>query len=152
MDAEDLVQDAFLRALRSWRRYTPGTRMLAWLRTILYRRFVSELRARRRLVPLASAEDALRLEPGGRRLSSTTVDPLLAAELGAAFALLTPALSESVRLSDWEGFGDEEIAAIADIPVGTAKSRLSRGRRLLRLAMHDAGLERGFREAGASRR
>ncbi len=131
-DADDLVQDTYLKALRSSGRFERGTNLRAWLFTIL----MNTWRNRRRDAgrdPVAAAtdlvEDAEAPDTGSpeTRLLRETMAPALQAALDR----LPDAFREAVWLRDVEEFTYAEIAAMLDIPIGTVMSRISRGRRQL---------------------
>ena len=136
-DAEDLVQDSVVKALRFEARFTPGTNLKAWLYTILHNTWRNRRRdAARDTVDVDSeaVEEAASL-PGGpvaletpeRILLRETLD----ADLQMALDELPDAFREAVWLRDVEEFTYAEIAAMLDIPIGTVMSRISRGRRAL---------------------
>jgi RNA polymerase sigma-70 factor (ECF subfamily) len=136
-DAEDLVQDTFVKALRFSDRYQRGTNLKAWLYTILHNTWRNRVRdAAREAVDVDSSrvEEAASV-PGGpavfdnpeRILLSRTLD----ADLQAALDLLPPAFREAVWLRDVEEFSYAEIAGMLGVPIGTVMSRISRGRRML---------------------
>jgi RNA polymerase sigma-70 factor, ECF subfamily len=136
-DAEDLVQDTFVKALRFSDRYTRGTNLKAWLYTILHNTWRNRIRdAARDTVDVDSdrVEEAASL-PGGpasldtpeRILMRDTLD----ADLQAALDALPASFRQAVWLRDVEEFSYAEIAEMLDIPIGTVMSRISRGRRLL---------------------
>ncbi|MDX2120118.1 MAG: RNA polymerase sigma factor [Gemmatimonadota bacterium] len=147
-DAEDLVQDTLLRGLQSWRSFRPGTRMAAWLRTILYHLFINQQRTRRELVGLEVLEGlafAHGIEDGA------TVDPhrivsrrILRDALEGAIDQLSPEHREAVRLGDVEGYSGLEVAQVVGVPVGTVKSRLFRARRLLQGTLQAPARELGY--------
>jgi RNA polymerase sigma-70 factor (ECF subfamily) len=139
-DAEDLVQDTYLKAFRAEDRFAPGTNLKAWLFTILHNTARNRLRDRaRETVTFDSdvvdrAADALPDPAGGRRsdtpetlLLRDTLDP----ELQAAVDSLPGPFREAVWLRDVEEFTYAEMAEMLGIPIGTVMSRISRGRRLL---------------------
>jgi RNA polymerase sigma-70 factor (ECF subfamily) len=136
-DAEDLVQDTFVKAFRFAGRYQRGTNLRAWLYTILHNTWRTQIRdAARDTVDVDSerVEEAASL-PGGpasldtpeRILMRDTLD----ADLQAALDALPVAFRQAVWLRDVEEFTYAEIAEMLDIPIGTVMSRISRGRRLL---------------------
>jgi RNA polymerase sigma-70 factor, ECF subfamily len=136
-DAEDLVQDTVVKALRFSDRFTPGTNLKAWLYTILHNTWRNRKRdAARDTVEVDSeaVEDAASL-PGGpvaletpeRILLRDTLD----ADLQAALDALPDVFREAVWLRDVEEFTYAEIAAMLDVPIGTVMSRIARGRRSL---------------------
>jgi len=141
-DAEDLVQDTYLRAFRAADQFTPGTNLRAWLFTILHNAARNRARDRARgMVDVDSeivdrAADVTNAFPGRALESGETPETLLlrkalAPELQAAIDALPPAFREAVWLRDVEEFSYAEIAEMLTIPVGTVMSRISRGRRML---------------------
>jgi RNA polymerase sigma-70 factor (ECF subfamily) len=136
-DAEDLVQDTFVKALRFSDRYTPGTNLKAWLYTILHNTWRNRRRdASREGVDVDSSrvEEAVAQTDGPasaetpeRILLRQTLD----ADLKAALDVLPEAFRDAVWLRDVEEFSYAEIAEMLGIPVGTVMSRISRGRRQL---------------------
>jgi RNA polymerase sigma-70 factor, ECF subfamily len=133
-DAEDLVQETYLRAFRAARQFRPGTNLRAWLFTILHNTFLNQLRNQGRS-PVEADSDAV--ERAGNRAdgADTPEDVLiretLDAELQAALDGLPEVFREAVWLRDAEQFAYDEIAKIVGVPIGTVMSRISRGRRLL---------------------
>jgi RNA polymerase sigma-70 factor (ECF subfamily) len=136
-DAEDLVQDTYVKAFRFADRFEPGTNLKAWLYTILHNTW----RNRRRDASRDAVEvDSERVEaaatlPDGPAAFDTPERILLRdtldADLQAALDSLPDAFREAVWLRDVEEFSYAEIAAMLDVPIGTVMSRISRGRRLL---------------------
>jgi RNA polymerase sigma-70 factor (ECF subfamily) len=131
-DAEDLVQDTFVKALRFEDRFVPGTNLKAWLFTILHNTWKNQLRGAAR-EPVDVDSDLVEkgggagLETPERILLRATLD----ADLQAALDELPDAFREAVWLRDVEEFTYAEIAAMLGVPVGTVMSRISRGRRML---------------------
>ena len=136
-DAEDLVQDTLVRALRFGDRFTPGTNLKAWLYTILHNAWRNRRRDAQR-DPVAADSDlvdeAVSL-PGGPAEFETPEQVLLRdtldADLQAALDELPEAFRQAVWLRDVEEFSYAEIAAMLGVPIGTVMSRISRGRRQL---------------------
>lgn len=136
-DAEDLVQDTFVKAFRFADRFEPGTNLKAWLYTILHNTWRNRRRdSARDVVDVDSPrveEAATQLDgPAGadtpeRILIRQTLD----ADLQAALDALPETFREAVWLRDVEEFSYAEIAGMLRIPIGTVMSRISRGRRLL---------------------
>jgi RNA polymerase sigma-70 factor (ECF subfamily) len=136
-DAEDLVQDTFVKAFRFVDRFERGTNLKAWLYTILHNTW----RNRRRDASREAVEvDSDRVEqaaaaPGGPAAFDTPEQILmratLDADLQAALDELPEAFREAVWLRDVEEFTYAEIADMLGVPIGTVMSRISRGRRLL---------------------
>jgi RNA polymerase sigma-70 factor (ECF subfamily) len=134
-DAEDLVQDTYLKAFRSASQYQPGTNLKAWLFTILHNTFLNR---RRRAVrePLSIEPEEIERAAVGLTPSSPTPEQLLLretldADLQAALDALPDSFRQAVWLRDVEEFSYAEIASMLGIPIGTVMSRISRGRRML---------------------
>lgn len=149
-DAEDVVQETFLRAYRYWHTFQPGTDCRRWLATIC-RRVAHDLHRRARQVDVV--DDAELESLAATRLHAAAVaaglgDMYTRVDLGAAIrramATLDPAFREVVVLSDVEGFSYQEIAETLDIPLGTVRSRLYRGRRHLQEALMAYALDAGY--------
>jgi len=156
--AEDLTQETFLRAYRHWSTYTPGTSCRSWLFTIARNAFLrSREREGRRAEVLESEMDhAVEALASARVLSDvqtndperTFFDSFVDAEVEAAVANLPPSFHDAVVMSDVEGLSYNEIADVLGVPVGTVKSRLYRGRRLLAKALRDYATEMGYIRGG----
>jgi RNA polymerase sigma-70 factor (ECF subfamily) len=139
-DAEDLVQETYLKAYRSFDQFTPGTNLKAWMFKILKNAFINEYR-RRQTVPQESdfaeieenLESHLRPEAAGqiKNPEQEAVEAALDENVQRALDELPPDYRMAVVLADLEGFSYKEIADILEIPVGTVMSRLYRGRKLL---------------------
>src|SRR5204863_6479185 len=138
-DAEDLVQETYLKAFRAADRFEPGTNLRAWLFTILHNTARNRLRDLARDQVTIDSEIVERAEvlvPGlatGRPETPETLllDDTLAPELEAAIVSLPDAFRQAVWLRDVEEFSYAEIAEMLAIPVGTVMSRISRGRQAL---------------------
>lgn len=138
-DADDLVQDTYLRAFRSASQFTPGTNLRAWLFTILHNAARNRARDRGRAIVVADSEvvdrAAEQLVAATAAPVATPEDLLLAREAGGdvreALQTLPEAFREAVWLRDVEEFSYAEIADMLQVPQGTVMSRISRGRRLL---------------------
>src|SRR5262245_368253 len=135
-DAEDLVQETYLKAFRAADRFEPGTNLRAWLFTILHNTARNRARDRAReplTVDSETVERAAERLPDGR--GETPESLLMSATLGADLQMAIDGLPdqfrEAVWLRDVEEFSYAEIAAMLDVPLGTVMSRISRGRRLL---------------------
>src|SRR5437870_6004821 len=148
-DAEDLVQDTYLKAFRAADRFEPGTNLRAWLFTILHNTARNRARDRARdMVAIDSdvVDRAADAPPPGSRSAGAAETPgslllreTLAPELQAAIDELPEAFRQAVWLRDVEEFSYAEIAGMLEIPVGTVMSRISRGRKMLfdRLSRRD---------------
>jgi RNA polymerase sigma-70 factor, ECF subfamily len=139
-DAEDLVQDTFLKAFRAADRFEPGTNLRAWLFTILHNSALNRARDRARnavTVNSDTVEQAAEMAPGaGLQAPGDTPESLLlretlAPELQSAIDALPDTFREAVWLRDVEEFSYAEIAKMLSIPMGTVMSRISRGRHML---------------------
>lgn len=153
-EADDIVQETFLRAYRHWHTFQRGTSARAWLFTIARNVFLrARERQARRPETLQSELDhdpaAFALEDALRDV--TPPDPeqgffasFIDEEVTRAVEQLPTEFREVVVLSDVEGLGYGEIAGIVGVPLGTVKSRLYRGRRLLQRALYDYAHEMGY--------
>ncbi|HEU4829631.1 MAG TPA: sigma-70 family RNA polymerase sigma factor [Gemmatimonadales bacterium] len=146
--AQDLVQDTMLRALRGWGGFRPGSNARAWLVTILRNTFINEYRRRRREPAMVELDDAAPhaiydavadADPEGSFFARIVDERVL-----AAVDALPAEFREVLVLSDMEGMSYAEIAAALAIPLGTLKSRLFRGRRLLQRQLYDHALAMGY--------
>ena len=142
-DAEDLVQDTYLKAFRAADSFRPGTNLRAWLFTILHNTARNRARDRARDHVEVDSDAVDRAVESGAPASSGPETPetillreTLAPELQAAIDALPPAFREAVWLRDVEEFSYAEIAEMLTIPAGTVMSRISRGRRLLFDRLH----------------
>ncbi len=158
--AEDLVQETFLRAFKSWDQYTRGTAAKSWLFTICRNVFLRRRERSQRhdqivseSVPRAGAwSDALNplwfslsgVDPEGDFFDSIVDDRIL-----EAINELPEEYRTAVVLSDIEGLPYAEIAEMMEVPVGTVKSRLFRGRRQLQRVLYEYAVEMGYIEARA---
>lgn len=156
-DAEDLVQETFLKGYRSYSQFTPGTNLKAWLFRILKNTFINEYR-RKQAAPyksdFAEIEDAfesqLAPEAAGQMKNpeQEALENSFDENVQRALDLLPADYRMAVLLADIEGFSYREIAEILEIPVGTVMSRLYRGRKLLEEAMLRYAQEHGYMRAG----
>jgi len=129
-DAEDLVQETFLRAYRGFDRYEPGTNIRAWLFTILHRaRTDAFRRAGRSPQTVEMAGEGPAVPAPQEALASGAED------IERALLALPEVFRVAVVLRDVEDLSYDEIAGVLDIPIGTVMSRIHRGRALLRAAL-----------------
>src|SRR5690242_8750210 len=142
-DAEDLVQDTYLKAFRAADSFEPGTNLRAWLFTILHNTARNRARDRARdnvTIDSETVDQAADLLTSGGDADATPEALLmrdtLTPELQAAIDALPEAFREAVWLRDVEEFSYAEIAAMLHIPAGTVMSRISRGRRMLFDRLH----------------
>jgi RNA polymerase sigma-70 factor, ECF subfamily len=154
-DAEDLVQEAYLRAFRSLHQFTEGTNLRAWLFRILTNTYINEYRRRQRRPASASLDgfeefylyDHLvdsRVQPPDERPEDVVLERLTVGDVTAAIESLPEEFRQVVLLADVEGFAYREIAEIVGIPVGTVMSRLFRARRRLQKQLYDIAVESGI--------
>ena len=141
-DAEDLVQETYLRAYRGFGGFREGTNLKAWLYKILTNTFINTYRAKKRRpeqVDLDDVEDfylfrrlgGLEAADATRTAETEVLDALPDAEVKAALEALPEQFRMAVILADIEGFSYKEIAEILDVPIGTVMSRIHRGRKQL---------------------
>jgi len=153
-EAEDLLQETFLRAYRFWHQFTPGTNCKAWLMTILHNNFKNRFRDRYREQqtvefdetvhdPPATDADAARRSP-----EELVMSQLLDGDVQQALRDLPLDFREVVLLVDVQELTYEEAAAALACPIGTVRSRLSRGRRQLQAALEDYAKAKGFGRGG----
>ncbi|HUF29193.1 MAG TPA: sigma-70 family RNA polymerase sigma factor [Gemmatimonadaceae bacterium] len=146
-DAEDLVSDTLLRAFDRWEQYRLGSNIRAWLFTIQYHTFVSrKRRVMSREVSLTpDGDDRAPLDVVGEAdPESRFFDGFLDDEITRAIDALPDEYRTAVVLSDLHELRYAEIAEILDVPEGTVKSRLFRGRRLLQRALVGYAVDMGY--------
>ncbi len=159
-EADDLTQETFLRAFRHWDTFQRGSNARSWLFTICRNVFLRgrERQARRRESLESELDVAVEAIASAHALHDMRKDDpertffrsFLDEGVETAIAALPDEFREAVVLSDLEGLNYGEIANVLDVPVGTVKSRLYRGRRLLAKALHDYGREMGWVRGGAT--
>ncbi len=152
-DAEDLVQDALLRAYRFFHRFERGTNIKAWLFKILTNTFINRYRRsnKERTLVDGPEQEAVQGQLISRDTSDAAADPerwyfdrVLSEDVLKAVDALPLDFRMVVILADLQEFSYREIAEVLDVPVGTVMSRLFRGRRLLQKALTGHALESGF--------
>jgi len=152
-DAEDLLQETYLKAYRHYASFQPGTNLKAWLFKILKNTFINEYRRRKQLpaqVDFAELEETFEsaIIATAANANRTPEDELMEASLDAEVRTSLTALPHNykvvVLLADIEGYAYKEIADILAIPVGTVMSRLYRGRRLLEKALLSFGVRYNY--------
>ncbi|MGH9295720.1 MAG: sigma-70 family RNA polymerase sigma factor, partial [Acidimicrobiales bacterium] len=154
-DAEDLVQETYLKAYRGYGTFKEGTNLKAWLYRILTNTFINAYRARRRHPEEADLEEVedfylfrrlggLEAAAAGRSTEDEVLERFTDDEVKQALESLPESFRMAVLLADVEGFSYKEIAEITEVPIGTVMSRLHRGRRALEKALHDFGMARGL--------
>jgi RNA polymerase sigma-70 factor (ECF subfamily) len=138
-DAEDLVQDTYLKAFRSAHQFEPGTNLKAWLFTILHNTFRNDRRHDGRNPIDAdneAVEQAASAGPGAQSPEQILTRATLDADLQGALDALPAAFRQAVWLRDVEELSYAEMAQVLDVPIGTVMSRISRGRRALAEGLH----------------
>lgn len=157
-DAEDLVQETFLKAYRSYESFQAGTNLRAWLFRILTNSHINRYRARQRRPAETELDDLddlylyRRIRPAaevGRSAEETLMESFSEAEVVAAVEALPDIYRIAVLLADVEGFSYAEIAEILDIPIGTVMSRLHRGRKALQKELYEFAVARGLADSPA---
>ena len=157
-DAEDLVQETYMKAFAAQDKFTMGTNLKAWLYRIQTNAFINTYRKKQREPKRTDADTvedwqlAAAAEHQSAGLASAeqeALDGLGDTEVRRALAELSEDFRMAVYLSDVEGFAYKEIASIMDAPVGTVMSRLHRGRRMLREKLREYAAERGIYERSA---
>jgi len=154
-DAEDLVQEAYLRAYRGFGGFTPGTNLRAWLYRILTNTFINNYRKKQRQ-PVTVLEDDIpdwylydhladdSASGDTASAEAQVLERMPDEDVRAALDALPETFRMAVWLADVEGFAYKEIAEILDIPIGTVMSRLHRGRKSLEKMLWDKVRERGL--------
>jgi RNA polymerase sigma-70 factor (ECF subfamily) len=152
-DAEDLVQETYLRAYRGFHGFEEGTNLRAWLFRILTNTYINSYRSKQRRVQETELNDVEDLYlyrhiadvgKASRSAEDTLFDLFTDDEVKAALENLPENFRMPVLLADVEGFSYKEIAEMLDIPIGTVMSRLHRGRKAMQKALADFALERGL--------
>ena len=163
-DAEDLVQETYLKAYRGFGGFQEGTNLKAWLYKILTNTYINAYRAKKRRPDESDIDDVEDLylyrrlggiegAVAGRSAEEQVLDLLTEGEVKEALESLPEQFRMAVLLSDVEGFSYKEIAEILDIPIGTVMSRLHRGRRALEKRLYEFGRARGLvGERGVAKR
>ncbi|HUR17559.1 MAG TPA: sigma-70 family RNA polymerase sigma factor [Acidimicrobiales bacterium] len=154
-DAEDLVQETYLKAYRSFATFKQGTNLKAWLYRILTNTFINSYRAKKRRPEQTEVDDVeelflyrrlggLEAAAAGRSAEDEVLESFTETEVKEALEALPDQFRMAVLLADVEGFSYKEIAGILDVPIGTVMSRLHRGRRALQKALFEFGMNRGL--------
>ena len=154
-DAEDLVQETYLKAYRAFHTFQEGTNLKAWLYRILTNTYINAYRAKKRRPEQTDVEDVedlylyhrlggLEAAAAGQSAEDEVLEHFTDAEVKEALDALPEQFRVAVLLADVEGFAYKEIAEILDVPIGTVMSRLHRGRRALQKALFDFGMQRGL--------
>jgi RNA polymerase sigma-70 factor, ECF subfamily len=151
-DANDLLQETVLRAYRFFHQFETGTNCRAWMLTILFNNFRNGYRKYSREQPASSAEEferkvegeSLRADPAGSNPEALLSGHGMEGEVEAALSGLPAEFREAILLVDVEELSYQEVSGVLDVPIGTVKSRVSRGRAILRDALANFAKERGI--------
>jgi RNA polymerase sigma-70 factor, ECF subfamily len=154
-DAEDLVQETYLRAYRGYGGFESGTNLRAWLYRILTNTYINSYRAKQRRPDerqldevedlylyrrIGAVEEAL----ASRSAEDELMDLFTDDEVKSALDSLPEQFRIAVYLADVEGFSYKEIAEILEIPIGTVMSRLHRGRKAMQKELYEFAVQRGL--------
>jgi RNA polymerase sigma-70 factor, ECF subfamily len=151
-DAQDLVQETFVKAFAAWSQFHQGTNLKAWLYRILTNTFINSYRKKQREPYQTPIEDLEDWQLGGaesttsrstRSAEAEAIDHLPDSDVKNALQAIPEDFRMAVYFADVEGFSYQEIADIMKTPIGTVMSRLHRGRRLLRDLLSDYARDRG---------
>jgi RNA polymerase sigma-70 factor (ECF subfamily) len=150
-DAEDLVQETYLKAYRFWDSYEQGTNIRAWLFRIMKNSYINRYRKEVREPEKVVYDDVTSLLPRAgddaddpHDTHESTFGSLLDDEIAGAIASLPAEFRTVVILCDIEGLTYEEVAEFMESPLGTVRSRLHRGRKILRVALREYARTRGL--------
>lgn len=153
-DSDDLVQDAYLKAMRFMDKYEAGTNPKAWLFTILKNAFINEYRKRVKQPTKVDYEEIVNFHQEEEStayssymdLREEMFENMMGDEVSTAISELPHEFRTVILLCDIEGFSYEEIANIIDIPIGTVRSRLHRARNLLKEKLKSYAETLGYKD------
>ena len=159
-DAEDLVQETFLKAYRAYEGFEQGSNLRAWLYRILTNNYINSYRAKQRRPEESDLEDvedlylyrrlgSLEAALASRSAEDQLFDLFTDDEVKEALEALPEAFRVPVLLADVEEFSYKEIAEMLDLPIGTVMSRLHRGRKAMQKALYQFAVDRGLVEPAA---
>ena len=156
-DAQDLVQDTYIKAYNSFHQFEPGTNLKAWLYRVLTTTFINTYRKDQRrpqtsdseLEDWQIAEASSHTSDQGKSTEDVVLENLPDSDIKNALAEIPEEFRMAIYLADVEGFSYKEIAEIVGVPAGTVMSRLHRGRKQLREKLTDYARERGYVKGGA---
>ncbi|MFN0092852.1 MAG: sigma-70 family RNA polymerase sigma factor [Acidimicrobiales bacterium] len=157
-EAEDLVQETYLKAYRGFAGFKEGTNLKAWLYRILTNTYINWYRSKKRRPEESELEDVedlylyrrlggLEAAAAGRSAEDELLDTFSEAEVKDAIEALPEQFRLAVLLADVEGFSYKEIADILEVPIGTVMSRLHRGRKALQKRLYEFAVSRGLVDA-----
>lgn len=145
-EASDLTQEALVRAYEAFDRFD-GRNFKAWMLRILTNLYINKYRKRQREGTGSSLDDEQSMEPiapADEAPDRQVFDGLLGSEVEEALAKVPDVFRAAVILSDLEGLTYDEIAEATEVPVGTVRSRIARGRAILRRELENFALEHGY--------
>jgi len=157
-DAEDLVQETFVKAFAAFHQFQEGTNLKAWLYRILTNSFINTYRKKQRQPQQSNSENIedwqlhaaeSHTSTGLRSAEMEALDHLPDSDVKDALQSLPEDFRLAVYLADVEGFAYKEIAEIMDTPIGTVMSRLHRGRKQLQVQLADYARNRGLVKSGS---
>ncbi len=151
-EAEDLVQETYLRAFRFFDKFQPGTNCRAWFLTILQNLFIYRYQQKKREPEIVDLERIDQLyksmvEQGEKERDNPEnqlISRLMGGEIEKALRELSEEFRMTIMLVDIEELSYEQAAKLMECPIGTVRSRISRGRRMLQVALRGYALERGL--------
>ncbi len=145
-EAQDLAQEAIIRAYEAFDRFD-GRNFKAWILRILTNLYINKYRRRQRSGTTSSLDEELAAEPMAQldQMPDRLVfDEMMGSEVEAALGRVPPDFRTAVLLSDVEGLSYEEIADATEVPIGTVRSRIARGRAILRRELERFAREEGY--------
>lgn len=145
-EASDLTQEALVRAYEAFDRFD-GRNFKAWMLRILTNLYINKYRKRQREGTGSSLDDEVSMEPvapADEAPDRQMFDDMLGSEVEEALAKVPDVFRTAVILSDLEGLTYDEIAEATEVPVGTVRSRIARGRAILRRELENFALEQGY--------
>ena len=151
-DANDLLQETVLRAYRFFPQFETGTNCRAWMLTILFNNFRNGYRKSSREQPASTADEferkveaeSLRTDPAGTNPEALLSGQGMEGEVESALGGLPAEFREAILLVDVEELSYQEVSGVLEVPIGTVKSRVSRGRAILRDVLANFARERGI--------
>ena len=151
-DAHDLIQETVLRAYRFFHQFESGTNCRAWMLTILFNNFRNGYRKSTREQPASSADEferkveaeSLRTDPAGSNPEALLAGQGMEGEVETALASLPDEFRQAVLLVDVEELSYQEVSGVLNVAIGTIKSRVSRGRAMLRERLTGFAKEQGI--------
>ncbi len=152
-EAEDLIQETFLKAFRFFHRFQAGTHIKAWLFKIMTNTFINQYRKQQRdreIVEDWDWEHIMKSDADYRDNEKQILDRFVSDQVMGALQQIPVDFRTIVLLADLEDFSYKEIAEIVECPIGTVMSRLYRGRRLLRKLLREYALEHGYISKGTA--